>query len=168
MKRLITLLTALIMIMMMSVTSFADSITQDSAVNKALKDAGLKESEVRGLEAESEKGKYEIEFTCKSDLTEYEYEISASDGKILEKSVDYVYKRTKSKAKVGKKAARKKAAKVTGVKYKTVKKGSCKYTYKKKFGKYKVKFRSGGYRYEVEVAAATGEVKEFEKEIIRK
>lgn len=90
------------------------------------------------------------------------------DGKILEKSVEYVYERTKSKKKIGVKSARTKAAEITGIKYKTVRKGTCKYTYKKKFGKYKVRFKSGGYKYEVEIAAATGKIIEFEKEAVKK
>ena len=167
-KGLMTIITALVMVMMMSVSAFADSLTQDGAVNTALKDAGLTAEKVQGLEVELEKGKYEIEFMRKDNRTEFEYEISASDGKILEKSVDYVYSRTKSKKKIGAKAARKKAAKISGIKYKTVNKGTCKYTYKKKLGKYTVKFRSGGYKYEVDVLAATGKVIEFEKEAVRK
>lgn len=168
MKKIFTLITALTMVMMMSLTAFADSLTQEDAVSKALSDAGLSKSKVTGLEAELDDGKYEIEFRNKSNKTEYDYEISASTGKILEKSVDYTYKRTKSKKKIGTKAARTKAAKITGVKYKTVKGGTCKYTYKKKFGKYTVKFKSGGYRYEVDIAAATGKVIEYDKEATKK
>lgn len=168
MKRIITIITALTMVMMMSVTAFADSITQDTAVKKALSDAGLSKSKVSGLEAELDDGKYEIEFRQKSNKAEYDYEISASSGKILEKSVDYSVKKTKSKKKIGVKSARNKAAKITGVKYSTVKKGTCKYTYKKKFGKYTVKFKTGGYRYEVDIAAATGKVLEYDKEATKK
>lgn len=72
------------------------------------------------------------------------------------------------KMKGGTKSARKKAASLTGVKYKTVKKGSCKYKYKKKQGKYTVKFKSGGYRYEVEVLAPTGAIIELEMEATKK
>ena len=168
MKRLFTIVTALALVMMMSISAFAESITQDAAVNMALNDAGLSADQVTGLEAEQENGKFAIEFRNKSNDTEYDYEISASDGMILEKSVEYVYERTKSKKKIGVKSARTKAAEITGIKYKTVRKGTCKYTYKKKFGKYKVRFKSGGYKYEVEIAAATGKIIEFEKEAVKK
>ena len=168
MRRIFTILLSLTMVVMMSAAAFADSMTQESAEKAAFKDAGLSKDKVVGFEAEKDDGKYEIEFTDPDSGTEYSYEFSASSGKMLEKSVDYTYKRTTSKKKIGAKAARAKAAKISGIKYKTVKKGSCKYTYKKKFGKYKVRFKTGGYKYEVEIAAATGKVIEFEKEATRK
>ncbi len=168
MRRIFTILLSMTMVVMMSAAAFADSMTQESAVKAAFKDAGLSKDKVVGFEAEKDDGKYEIEFTDPDSGTEYSYEFSASSGKMLEKSVDYTYKRTSSKKKIGTKAARKKAAKISGIKYKTVKKGSCKYTYKKKFGKYKVKFKTGGYKYEVEIAAATGKIIELEKEATRK
>ena len=166
MKKIFTLITAIMMVIAMSATAFADSITQDTAVSKALSDAGLDSSKISGLEAEYDDGKYEIEFIQTDKGTEFSYEIAASDGKIIEKSVDYKYTKTKSKKKISKKSARKKAAKITGVKYSKVKKGSCKYKYKKKFGKYTVKFKTGGYKYEVDIAAATGKIIEYDKELI--
>lgn len=168
MKKIFPLIMTMMMVIAMSATVFADSITQETAVDTALKDAGLSKSKISGLEVDKEDGKFEIEFRQTSNKTEYDYEISASDGKITDKSVEYVYKRTKSKKKIGTRKARTKAAKISGIKYKTVKKGTCKYTYKKKFGKYTVKFKSGGYKYEVEIAAATGKIIEFEKEAVNK
>ncbi len=168
MRKLMTMMLSALMVLAMSGTAFADSLTADAAADKALTNAGLNREKVYGLETESEGHKYEIEFTDAATGSEYSYDISASDGRILEKSIDYVYSRSKSKKKIGVKAARKKAAKIAGVKYKTVKKGSCKYKYKKKQGKYTVKFRSGGYRYEVEVLAPTGAIIEFEMEAAKK
>jgi len=168
MKRIFTIATALIMVMMMSVSAFAASITQENAVALALSDAGLGADQAGGFDVELEKGKYEIEFIQLDNGTEYGYEISASDGRILEKSIDYVYSRTKSKKKIGAKSARKIAASASGIKYKKVKKGTCKYKYKKKLGKYTVKFRSGGYKYEVDILAATGQVIEYEMEAVKK
>lgn len=168
MKKLMTMMLAALMVLAMSSAAFADSLTASSAADKALANAGLSREEVLGLETESEGRKYEVEFTDAASGSEYSYEISSADGRILEKSVDYVYSRSKSKKKIGAKAARKKAAKAAGVKYKTVKKGTCKYKYRKKQGKYTVKFRAGGYRYEVEVLAPTGAIIEFEMEAVKK
>ena len=60
--------------------------------------------------------------------------------------------------------ARKKVAKASGKSYNVVKKGTCKYTYKKKQGKYKVKFRDGSYKYEYELQAPNGKIIEWEYE----
>ena len=168
MRKAITILLSGLMVMAMSVTAFADAVTADGAADIALANAGLSRDAVTMLESEADDGKFEVEFVDNATGNDYSYEIKAADGKILEKSVDYVYSRSKSKKKIGAKAARKKAASLTGVKYKTVKKGSCKYKYKKKQGKYTVKFKSGGYRYEVEVLAPTGAVIELEMEATKK
>lgn len=168
MKRIRMIITAMLMVIAMSVTSFAAGIDQNGAVNIALKNAGLSADQVTALEAERDGGKYEIEFINAATGDDYGYDISASSGKILEKSVDFAYSKNKSKKKISKKSARKKAAAITGVKYKTVKKGSIKYKYKKKQGKYTLRFKSGGYRYEVEIQAPTGKVIDLEMEATRK
>ena len=168
MRKIITVFLSFAMVMMMSLSAFAASISQDAAVDTALADAGLTKEQVTGLQSEKDGNKFEIEFIQTSNGTDFDYEISASDGKLIDKSVDYRYDRNKSKKKIGKKAARKKAAAAAGVKYKTVKKGTCKYKYKKKQGKYTVKFKSKGYRYEVDILAPTGQVIEFDKELIKR
>ena len=95
---------ALVMVLTMSVSAFADSkISMKKAFSIALENAKLTSDEVRRVEKEWDDGAYSIEFTQKGSRTEYEYEISAS-GKILEKSVDYVYRHNYSKKKIGKKA----------------------------------------------------------------
>lgn len=162
MKRLMTLITSLAMVIAMSATSFAASISQDDSLNIALANAGLNAGQIVGLEAEADDGSYEIGFYRADTGDEYDYDISASSGKILEKNIDFAYSKNTSKKKISKKSARKKAAAITGVKYKTVKKGSIKYKYKKHQGKYTVKFKSGGYRYEVDIQAPTGKVIELE------
>ena len=123
-RKITVLLLALTLILTTGVTSFAGSkITEKQAISKALKNAGLSKSKVRALEAEYEDGKYEIEFVRKSNKAEYSYEYSKS-GRLLEKSIDYRYKKNSSKEKIGKSEARKKAAAYTGVKLSIVKKGS--------------------------------------------
>ena len=117
---------------------------------------------------DSEDGIYEIEFVKNSNGKEYSYEISASTGKILEKSVDIKYKRNSSREKIGKKAARKKVAKYSGISYKTIKKGSCHYEYDDGKGVYEVKFKKGNRRYEYDVLAPTGKIIEYNWELIKK
>ena len=156
----------MVMVMTMSVVSFAgSSISESQAISKALKNAGLSRSKVKYLETEYEHGKYEIEFTKKSNGAEYSYEYSKS-GRLLEKSIDFRYKRNSSTEKIGKTAARKKAAKFTGIKLSTVKKGSCYYEYDDGKGTYEVKFTKGNYKYEVEILAPTGKVIDYSKEYI--
>lgn len=168
MKRLMTLITSLAMVIAMSATSFAASISQDDALNIALADAGLNAGQIVGLEAEPDDGKYEIEFINTGNNAEYSYDISASSGKIIEKNIDFAYSKNTSRKKISKKSARKKAAAITGVKYKTVRKGSIKYKYKKHQGRYTVKFKSGGYRYEVDIQAPTGAIMELEMDAVKK
>ena len=158
---------ALIMAVAMSATVFADTLTEDDAVQNALKDAKLDVTQIKALEVEmdSETNSYEIEFIQKSNKTEFDYEIAADSGMILEKSVDYAYKHNKSKKKIGKTKARKIVAKASGVSLKAIKKGTCKYTYKKQ-GKYELKFRSGNYKYEYELLAPNGKIIEYEYEYI--
>ena len=65
-------------------------ITQDEALEIARKDAGVAESDIRKLEVERDFDDgiwiYQIEF--KAGRLEYEYEIAASNGKILKKEID--------------------------------------------------------------------------------
>lgn len=170
MRRFTVLLVAMLLTAAMSVTAFADGITSGEARQKALKNAKLSKSQVSSLvtDYDDEDGVFEVEFKKDSNGARYEYDISASSGKILEKSIDYKYKKSSSRNKVGKTAARKKAAKKAGVKLSAVKKGSCRYEYDDREGKYEVKFRSGGRRYDVEIQAATGKVIEYSWKRINK
>ncbi|MBQ3291868.1 MAG: DUF4148 domain-containing protein [Mogibacterium sp.] len=168
MKKIISIMIAAVMVMAMSVTAFAETMTQDAAVDLALSNAKLTRAQVMKLDAEfdPEENTYDVEFVRKSNKAEYDYEISAQDSKILEKSVEYKYKHNKSKKKIGKKAAMKKVAKFSGISYKTIRTGTCKYKYSHKKGVYKIKFRKGGCRYEYKVLAPTGKVIEYEWELI--
>ena len=170
MKKIMTIMLALLMTFAMSITAFADSITEDAAVEKALANAKLKASEVKRLEAEfdDEDNVFEVDFTRKSNKAEYDYEISAENGKILEKSVEYKYKRNKSKKKIGKEAAIRKVAEFSGISYKTISKGTCKYKYSHRQGVYKIKFKTKNHRYEYEVLAPNGKIIEYEWKVIKK
>ena len=157
----VALLAALAMVMVMSVSVFADGlIGNKAALNKALKNAGLTKSQVKHIENEydEEDNVYEVEFTKKKNGAEYSYDIGAETGKILKKSVDYKYKKNSSRSKIGKDAARQKVAEFSGISYDTVKSGSCRYEYDDREGTYDVKFKHNGRRYDYEVLAPTGKI----------
>lgn len=132
------------------------------ALTIALKSAKLSKSKVKWIETELEKGYYEVEFTRKSNRAEYDYKIKQSNGKIYKKSVEYKYKKSKSKKKIGKTKARKKVAQFANVPYKYVKAGTCKYEKDDGVRKYDLKFKYKGLKYEVEVLAKNGKVTEYE------
>ena len=163
----VALLAALAMVMTMSVSVFASGMSRDDALKKALKNAGLKKSEVKLIEVDKDDGAYEVEFTQRSNGKEFEYEIGAGSGKILKKSVDYRYKRNTSHSKIGKTAARKKVAKFSGISYKIISKGTCRYEYDDGEGTYEVKFKKNGRSYEYDVLAPTGKVIGYEWRVIR-
>lgn len=158
-RRTVAFVFAVIMILSMTTTVFAGSLTKNEAINKALKNAGLKRSQVRNLEAEREGKVYEIEFTKKKGNVDFDYEIRRKDGKILEKDVDYNLKRSPDGEKIGKKAARKKAAKHAGVSLSVVESGSCSYDSKDR--EYDIKFWSSGNKYDYDIDAMNGKVKEY-------
>ena len=167
----LTLLAALAMVMTMSAAAFADAITSnDAALKKALKNAGLRKTEVTRIDVEydREDDVYEVEFKQKSDGRKYDYEIAAASGKIIKKSVDYKYKRNSSHRKIGKTAARKKVAKFSGISYKIICTGACSYEYDDRQGTYEVKFTKGSRRYEYDVLAPTGKIIEYEWKVINK
>ena len=68
----------------------AKAITEDAAKKTAYADAGVKESDVLRVKArlETDDGvqKYDVEFHTAG--AEYNYDISAADGKILEKDIE--------------------------------------------------------------------------------
>ena len=161
----IALLTALAMIMTMSISVFAGSISSnDAALKTALKNAKLKKSAVKRIEVEfdDEDGVYEVEFTKKSNGKKFDYEIAAGTGSIIKKSVDYKYKRNSSHKKIGKKAARKKVAKSSGISYKIISKGTCRYEYDDGEGTYEIRFSKGDRSYEYDVLAPNGKIIGYE------
>lgn len=169
MKKMITAAALIVVTLMMSVTSFAgSSITEKEAVKIALKSAGLGRAQVTRLESEYEHGKYEVEFVRRSNKAEYEFDLSKT-GRILEKSVDYRYKKDHSHDKIGKAEARKKVAKFSGISLKVIKTGTCVYEYDDddREGTYEVKFRRGSYKYDYEVLAPTGKVIEYSKKYVK-
>ncbi|MBQ2677424.1 MAG: PepSY domain-containing protein [Firmicutes bacterium] len=165
-RRVSIITLAVIVVIAMSASAFAGSLTKKEAVKKALNDAHTTKAGVYGLEAELDDGKYEIEFTKKKNNAEYDYEIKKT-GRILEKSVDYVYKHNYSKHKIGKKAAKKKVAKFSGIKYSIINSGTCWFELDDGEGHYEVKFRKGHYKYDYEVLAPTGKIIEYSKNYVK-
>ena len=175
MKKFMTLALALIVGATMSFVSFgeeasaaAGNIGAAKAKSIALKNAKLTKGKVRAykMEFDDEERVYEIEFIKKKNRAEYEYEIASTNGKILKKSVDYKYKKSRSKKKIGKVKARKKVAKFTKTKYSIVKRGTCKFDYERYGSTYDVKFKKGKYKYDCEVLARNGKVIEMSYEYI--
>lgn len=62
------------------------TISKDKAKSIALTNAGVSADQIREYEIELDEGKYEISFNVGN--TEYDYEIKATDGTILDKEVD--------------------------------------------------------------------------------
>ncbi len=164
-KRTSIITLAIIVSMAMAAPAFASSITKSGAVSKALKNAGVTKAGVHKLKVSKENRKYEIEFIRNKDNAEFEYEICIKNGRILEKEIDYKLPRAKGTKKIGKKKARAKAAAYTKVRLSTVKKGRC--TYDKKDREYDLKFRTTKYKYELDIDAASGKVKEYSKKYRR-
>lgn len=164
--KILVVVLAIILTVAMSISVFAGSLTMKDAVNKALKDAKTSKSKVYALATEREGNVYEVDFIKKKNDAEYNYEISKS-GIILEKSVDYVYNYNSSRSKIGKKAARQKVSKFSGIKYSIVSKGTCWYEYDDGEGIYEVRFRKGHYRYDYDVLAPTGKIIEYSRDYVR-
>lgn len=162
----VLLILSIIMLFAISAAGYAKTpVSLQSALEIALRDAGLSEDQISLGEIDGEEGRsVDIEFSRTDDGTEYEYEISAGSGKILEKSVEYRYKKNASRKKIGKTKARKIVSKAAGVSVKKIKKGTCKYKYKKNQGKYTIKFRHKNYKYKYVLMASDGKIIEYEYE----
>ncbi len=165
MKKVAAVALALAVVMGMSATAFASGgFSTSAAKTKALKNAGLTKSQVKYLEADYDDGRYEVEFTKKSNGTEYSFEFSRK-GTLMEKTVEKrVAKKKGSSNLISKTAAKKAVAKNSGVKLKIVNKGTC---YKDKDDGqyiYEVKFKTSTWRYEYDVQAKTGKIIEWSKE----
>ena len=161
------LIAALAMALVFTMTGMAfagSEMTVEKAYKIALKDAGLTSSDVRCVEKEYDREDkvYEIEFKKKGSKIEYGYEIS-NTGKILEKSVDYNRAVVKGSKKLTKADAINVVVKTHGFKKTVVSKGRIKLEKDGGQWVYEMKFRSGSYRYEYEVHAATGKILEYSK-----
>ena len=135
----------------------------DQAKSIALKHAGLSAAEVSFTKAKLEKDdglrKYEIEFIKGS--TEYEYEIDAATGSILE----YKTEQEKGGAPTQSKVISLDQAKSAALKHAGLSASNVTFTKAKlDDGKYEIEFVSGSAEYEYEIDAATGSVLEYDVE----
>ena len=135
----------------------AASITEAEAQQAAFSHAGVSGATVIKAEYDRDDNKYEIEFIAGS--YKYEYEISASDGRVTESEKEAV-KSSGTAYSVSADEARQKALSHAGV----TDPYEFEIDYDRDDNKYEVEFKSGGYEYSYDINAATGEILKSEKE----
>ena len=146
-------------------------IGKDKALNIALAKAGLKKSQISGCEVEFECDDgiitYDIEFYCGS--TEYEFEIDATTGNIIEYETDgdgYESGHHESGAVSGgsKYIGRSKAKAIALAKAGLAASQIHDYEIELDDGEYEIDFKYQNMEYEVDIDAKTGRVLKFDKE----
>ena len=149
-------------------TAAVQSVAGEGARDAALKDAGLNATDVRFTKTKTDRedGRqvYEIEFV--KDNVEYEYEIDAETGEILEKSRE-TFKtdsQTGSGNYVGVDRAKSAALAGAGLSASDVSFEKAKLEKDDGVNKYEVEFVSGGVEYDYEIDAETGEILEQQTE----
>lgn len=135
----------------------AGSITEAEAQQAAFSHAGISGATVIKAEYDRDDNKYEIEFIAGN--YKYEYEISASDGRVIESEKEAV-KSSGTAYSVSADEARQKALSHAGV----TDPYEFEIDYDRDDNKYEVEFKSGGYEYSYDINAATGEILKSEKE----
>ena len=147
----------------------AKKITLNDAKQIALKHAKLTAKQVKFIKAKSdiENGKkvYDIEFYKGN--TEYDYEISATTGKILEYDHDVeTYKKPSTKNSISLSKAKSIALKHAKLTAKQVRFVKAKADYDDGVKVYEIEFTHKGMEYEYEISAKTGKILSFEKDRI--
>ncbi len=147
-------------------TSSTKSISLSSAKKKALNDAGVSSDDAVFTKAETDYDDgvkiYDIEFH--TDTKKYEYEINASNGKIIEKDSEN-YQAPSSKT-ITRNEALKIAYKDAGVSEKDVTLYKCKLEHDDGIYVYEIEFVSSSMEYEYEINAETGKIISEESESI--
>ena len=144
-------------------------ISLSKAKSIALKHAKLTAKQVKFIKAKSdiENGKkvYDIEFYKGN--TEYDYEISATTGKILEYDHDVEnFKSPSQKTKISLSKAKSIALKHAKLTAKQVKLTKARTDYDDGVKVYEIEFTHKGMEYEYEISAKTGKILSFEKDRI--
>ncbi len=95
-KKILCAVFALMLILSVSLTAFAADITAEEAKSIALSDAGYTSEQVKHIYAEYDvddgRKHWNVDFLVEDSqgrLVDYDYEISASDGRILEKDREF-------------------------------------------------------------------------------
>ncbi|MDY3025819.1 MAG: PepSY domain-containing protein [Candidatus Faecivicinus sp.] len=143
-------------------------ITRDKARSIALADAGLSASDVTFTKSKLDREDgvlvYEIEFVTSS--AEYEYEINAASGKIVEKKVESHKtaqgNQSSSSAYIGVDQAKRIALKHAGLSDATFTKAKLENDDGNRV--YEIEFRKDGVEYEYEIDAVTGSILEYDVE----
>ncbi|MDE7327993.1 MAG: PepSY domain-containing protein [Lachnospiraceae bacterium] len=146
-------------------SSQSGDITQDKALEIAKKDAGVSDSQIFNLEIKLDYDDgikvYEIEFDTTE--MEYEYDITVSDGRIVDKKSemqDHITTKTPSSEtdKITKDQAIKIARKDAGVSTGTIYELEIKLDYDDGIRIYEIEFCDGTYEYEYEIGASDGTI----------
>ena len=133
------------------------SVTEAEAQQAAFSHAGVSGATVIKAEYDRDDNKYEIEFIAGN--YKYEYEISASDGRVIESEKEAV-KSSGTAYSVSADEARQKALSHAGV----TDPYEFQIGYERDDNTYEVEFKSGDYEYSYDINAATGEIIKSEKE----
>lgn len=151
-------------------------IGEDKAKEAALSHAGVNESDITNykIKLDRDDGVYFYEVDFKAGNYEYDYEINAMTGAVIknEKEADYTAANPGTTAKpsgsetlISEAKAKETALSHAGVKVSDI------ITYKSELDKddglyvYEIEFKAGGYEYDYDINAVTGEVIKHEKEI---
>lgn len=138
------------------------------AKSVALKNVKLKSSQVKFTKTKLEKddGRYVYEIEFKTSKMNYEFEIDAYSGKIIEKTTKVIETSTSTSKLIGTQKAKEIALKHAGKKESQVKFKKVKTD--KENGKtvYEIEFYSGNWEYEYEINGTTGKILEWDKERI--
>ncbi len=181
-QKLSSLALALILVLSLSVTGFAADISAEKAKEIALKDAGLSAAQVSGLSVRTDYDDgvkyFDVSFyvqNANGSYTEYDYDIKASDGRILDKeadlerSVPYKPSQTPSGGtEISAEQAKQIALKHFNVNGEDVKFTETKKDYDDGKAVYEIEFcEPYSVKYTCEVVASSGVVREAEKENVR-
>lgn len=138
-----------------------NSISESEAKQIALNHAGFSEAQVTftqcKLDYDNGVAEYDIEFTA--DAKHYEYEIRASDGKVLEFSSEAIPDPT---GLISESRAKEIALARAGFSEAQVSFKKCELDYDDGISKYEVEFTANGTEYEFEINANTGAVLEMD------
>jgi len=144
-------------------TSSSSKISKSKAKSIALKDAGLKESEIYDYEIELdyEKGVSLYEISFEYNGKDYDYDINAKTGKII--SVDKP-NATSSEVKISKSKAKTTALNHAGVKETDISRYQVELEKDDGVWKYEISFNVGNVEYDYTINAENGKILESEKD----
>ncbi len=154
----------------------ANLISKDEALAIAYKDAGVKAEDVYVIKCELDKddGKYKYDAEFKVGNTEYDYEINAVTGKIVDKDVETENRPSGgnngeatdvSEAGITRDKAIATALSHAGLSANEVTELECEYEVERGKQLYEVSFKNGRTEYDYEIDANTGDILKSEKEI---